>query len=333
VTAIALVGLGEIGLGAHLPALRRHSDVRVVALVDPSPARRASAHDQAGGDVPVLQDVEQLQDIADLDAVVLATPPWVTAPLAARLIGSGLYVLAEKPVAPTVLAAAVLEQLGQAGRNRLQVGLTYRHDPALARLREWIRQGVLGSRVIVRAHIYDELRNPEDPDHARRIETTLEYGSPVVHEGAHVFDWLSFLLDGQPQLHDAWSATTRPGLASPNLVGTRLRYPDGTQVLAEFGWLTESQPPGQISVLGERAMAVLKLDTFELELRGRSRTQTVTYPGDRTRRCFDLQLQRFVELARGQRTEPEPDLDDAMTVLRLSERVAEAAEADSARTL
>lgn len=39
----ALVGLGDIGLGAHLPALLRHPEVELVALADPAQERREQA--------------------------------------------------------------------------------------------------------------------------------------------------------------------------------------------------------------------------------------------------------------------------------------------------
>ena len=106
---VALVGLGDIGLGAHLPALRRHPDVDVAAVVDPV-AERALATG--------LESVDLADVLAsDLTAVVLATPPWVTPDLAVRCLQAGKYVLAEKPVATSVAAAAAYDVLTAAGRT------------------------------------------------------------------------------------------------------------------------------------------------------------------------------------------------------------------------
>ena len=41
--SVALVGLGDIGVGAHLPALLRHPEIEVAALVDPEPGRVTAA--------------------------------------------------------------------------------------------------------------------------------------------------------------------------------------------------------------------------------------------------------------------------------------------------
>lgn len=313
---VALVGLGEIGRSAHLPALLRRGDVALVAAVEPDPRQRERAELPAG--VPVLDRLDQ----AAADAVVLATPPWVTPDLAIAAARSGKYVLAEKPVATSVAAAGGYAALSAAERARIQVGLTYRHDPAMVALRDRIAAGELGAHLLVRAHVYDEQRTA-DAAHSALIERTLEHGNPVLHEGAHVFDWLRFLLGADPVLQDAWSLRTRPGLAAPNLVGARLAY-GKAHVLAEFGWLVDALPRCELSVLGDRGHAVLDGRTFALTVTTAAGEQTFDPTPDRATRCFDLQLDRFVALATGA-AGPDPDLDDGLRALAVSEQVATAA--------
>ncbi|MGZ0147027.1 Gfo/Idh/MocA family protein [Kribbella sp. WER1] len=316
---VALAGLGDIGLTAHLPALLRHAAVEVARVVDPSPERRSLAARM----VPAGTSVEAELDTDGIDGVVLATPPWVTPGLAVRYAEAGLFVLAEKPVATSVEAARVYEQLDDEQRARVQIGLTYRHDPAIQQLKEWIDDGTLGTPVLVRAHIYDEPYDPANTDHTRLIATTLEHGSPVVHEGAHLFDWLSHLLGGQPEsLDDAWSVQTRPGLPAPNVVGARLGYPGGHRALVEFGWFTAALPRCELTFLGDRGLATLDGFTFDLRLSTAAGDREVRFPGDRTTRCFDLQVQRFVELYDGTRKAGVPSLDDGIAALHTAQCVA-----------
>lgn len=299
---VALAGLGDIGLGAHLPALRANPAVDVVALVDPVAAQATA------------KDLDEVLD--DVDAVVLATPPWVTPHLAVQALRRGRYVLAEKPLATSMAEAAIYDRLTGEERRRLQAGLTYRHDPAIERLRGWIATGALGSPLLVRAHIYDEAR--DRPDHLKRLTTTLEHGTPLVHEGAHVFDWLAHLLGGDPEVEDAWSLRTDPAYPAANLTGARLAYPGGHVALVEFGWLTRTLPRCELSFLGPDGHALLDGFTFRLSRGG----EVVDFPGERGARSFARQLDRFVELATGQRHEPEPGLDDALKALELGERIA-----------
>lgn len=309
---VALVGLGAIGSEAHLPALLRTDALRLVAVADSDPGRLAAVTLPDG--VARQDSLDAVLTDPDISAVVLATPPWATPGLVVSAARAGRYVLAEKPVATDPEAARAYDELSPDERARIQVGLTYRHDPAMQQLRALIADGVLGDPVLVRAHIYDETRTA-DTGHSALIERTLRHGSPVIHEGAHVLDWLAFLLDDQPVIEDAWSLRTRPELAADNLVGARLSF--GTAVvLAEFGWLTDALPRVELTVTGDRGTAVLDGRTFDLVITTAAGTETIRFEGDRVARCFDLQLERFAALTAG--AAAEPSLADGLAALRWS---------------
>jgi predicted dehydrogenase len=319
---VALVGLGDIGTTAHLPALLDNPDVTVAAVADPDQKRRAGALDL----VPAANAYESLDEVlADesIVAVVLATPPWVTTSLTVQALQAGRYVLAEKPIASSVAAAGPLGAISPPLRSRLQVGLTYRHDPALEQLRSWIVERRLGHRLLCRAHIYDEQRNRADSAHTARILGDLQHGSPVMHEGSHVFDWLSYLFGGPPtSVDDAWALRTDPAASVPNINGARLTYPGGTTAVTEFGWWTDRLPPCELSILGDRGYAVLDGGTFALTLQTAAGTEHVDFPGDRMTRCFTRQLGRFVELITGRIEQGMPGFDEGLASLLVSEQVA-----------
>ncbi|MEJ3658096.1 Gfo/Idh/MocA family oxidoreductase [Actinomycetes bacterium KLBMP 9759] len=315
---IVLVGLGEIGRTAHLPAILRSGDVTLRAVVEPDPAQIARAELPPGIDVHA--ELADVLDRPDVDGVVLATPPWVTPGLAVAAAQRGRFALAEKPVATSVAAAAAYDVLTPAERARIQVGLTYRHDPAMIALHDVIAAGDLGGMLLVRAHVYDEQRT-SDAAHTALIERTLHHGSPVVHEGAHVFDWLRYLLGAEPQLRDAWSLRTRERLGAPNIVGARLRY-GAAEALVEFGWLVDVLPRTELSVLGDRGLAVLDGRTFALTVATGDDRMVIDPLPDRATRCFDRQLARFVALGGG--AVAEPDLDDGLRALAVSELVGRA---------
>lgn len=322
---VALVGLGAIGAGAHLPALLRTDRLQLVAVADASAERReATVVELQGvgqGDVQILDDLDQVIT-AGVDGVVLATPPWVTPELSVRAAQAGIAVLAEKPVAPSIEDADRYRVLDAEQRNRIQVGLTYRHDPALDELRSLIKNGALGRPLLVRAAIYDE---PADgnPAHDHLITETLKHGSPVIHEGAHVFDWLTSLFGGPGEIEDAWATATRPGLAAPNLIGGRLAYP-GATVLVEFGWYTPTLPRCELSFVGDGGMARLDGRTFDLAVRLADQEPMVYhFEPDRAIRCFDRQLVRFADLLAG--GPAEPSLDDGIAALVTSQRLQQLA--------
>ncbi|NYI71076.1 putative dehydrogenase [Naumannella cuiyingiana] len=327
---IALVGLGQIARAAHLPAVARNPAVELVAVVEPEPtvsaavAAEQSAARPDGRPVEAYRSLDEALARDDVAGVVLATPPWVTPALVVAAARSGRFVLAEKPVATSVAEAAAYDELTPSEVRRVQIGLTYRHDPAMQRLREVITSGLLGDRLLVRAHIYDEERT-RDRAHTALIERTLRHGSPAVHEGSHVFDWLSYLLDADPILHDAWSHPTRDGLGAPNLIGGRLDY-GGVPALVEFGWLTDALPATSLTVIGDHGLASLDGATFALTVTTAAGSEQYAPTGDRVARCFDRQLARFVELATGVTDQPQPGLAEGRRALTISHQLALLAE-------
>jgi predicted dehydrogenase len=317
---IALVGLGDIAVRAHLPTILRQPRAELVALVEPEPGRREAAAGLVPG-VPAHAELEAVLDGAD--AVVLATPAWVTPGLARAALAAGLYVLAEKPLAPTLAEQLDFRSVPGAA-ERLQIGLTYRHHPAIARLREIVSSGRLGGPLYVQSSLADERADPEgEPEHYARRVRTLEHGPPVVFDGIHRCDQLNLVLGEAPLEVRGWSLRTRPELASPNVNGAVLHYGNGTIVRLEVIWLVPSLPPSQFVVTGPRGRVVVDPPTFALAAEIDGRTEELPAPGDKTRVCFELQLERFLDACTSG-TPPSPGLEDAIAASSLTERIAAA---------
>lgn len=318
---IALVGAGDIGRTAHLPALLAHPAVELAAVVDPDPAARALV-DAPG--VPVLADLGAVEADDSIAAWVVATPPWITPALTRRGLEHGRFVLAEKPIATSSAAAeAELGTLDRERLARLQVGFTYRHDPAIERLRDLIAEGALGGPLLVRVAVFDEVADPADAEHAARIRATLAHGLPVVHDGAHVADWLRVLLGpAEPEVEHAWSLRTDPELPDDNLCGASLRHPDGHRILVEVGWLLPAAVPSLLTVRGPGGCAEIDVASLRLHVAdGRTVTEHAG-TGDRTTRCFARQLDRFTAFCRGE-AHGVPTFEDGLASLVLTERMAE----------
>jgi myo-inositol 2-dehydrogenase / D-chiro-inositol 1-dehydrogenase len=319
---IALVGLGEIAIRAHLPALLRERRAELAAVVEVDPTRLASA----SALVPDVRATASFEDILDdptVDAVVLATPAWVTPGLIRAALAAGKYVLAEKPLAPTLAEQIELREL-PGTRDRLQIGLTYRHHPAVDRLRELVAANALGRPLFLQVSVCDERADPiGQPERYARLQRTLEHGPPVVFDGIHACDRLNLVLGETPVDVTGWGLTSSPDYASPNVNGAVLTYADGSVVRLEVVWLYPSLPPSQFVVTGPRGRAVLDPPTFELRTEIGGQSDVLLAPGDKTECCFALQLERFVT-ACSERTRPVPGIEAALAASALAERIATA---------
>jgi predicted dehydrogenase len=314
---IALVGAGDIGTGAHLPALMRDPGVELAAVVEPDAERRAAAGPLAPG-VPLYADVDRVLADAAVEAVVLATPAWATVELARSALEAGKYVLAEKPLAPTLEEQLRLRGLPE----RLQIGLAYRHHPAIERLRDVVASGALGSPLYIQSTLADERADPAgDPEHYAKRLNALEHAPPIVLDGIHRCDQLNLILGEAPVDVHAWAVTTSTDFASPNVNGAVLRYAGGAVVRLEVIWLVPSLPPSQFVVTGPRGRAVLDPPTFALEVEVEGRREELSPDGEKVEVCFALQLERFVAACRDG-SPPVPGLQEALAASELCERIA-----------
>lgn len=318
---IGLIGLGEIAVRAHLPALDRNPRTTLVAAADSDPERLNAVP----AEVRATTNAASVITDAQVDAVVIATPPSATASLVRDALAAGKYVLAEKPLGLSVAETAEVRDAPGAS-ERLQIGLTYRHHPAVDRLRELIRAGALGRPVFIQAAICDEPAEPEhNPrSHARRLRS-LGLIPPVVSDGIHACDRLNYLLGEAPVAVTGWSLRTDDSYATANVNGGVLTYADGTVARLEVVWLTPVLPPSQFVVTGPNGMATLDPPTFGLTVELADGTREVLEPpGDKSEVCFALQLERFVEACLTSRP-PRPGVEEAIASLALAERIAQAA--------
>ncbi len=319
---IGLVGLGDIAVRAHLPALAANPDVALVAVADLD-AERVAAFAPAGA--RATTEPETVLADPSIDAVVLATPPHATTGLVQAALAAGKYVLAEKPIALSMAEAALVRELPGAA-ERLQIGLTYRHHPAVDRLQELIAAGMLGRPLLIQASICDERFDPDgDPRaHARRLRS-LELVPPIISDGVHACDRLNLILGEEPVDVTGWSLRTDPGFATANVNGGILTYADGSTARLEVVWLTPVLPRSEFVVTGPLGCATLDPPSFRLTVElADGGTEVLEPPGEKTEVCFALQLERFVGHCRAG-TPPVPGLVEALASLELAERIATAA--------
>ena len=318
---IGLIGLGDIAVCAHVPAIEREPGAELVVAADPDPSKLDAI--AVKGVRTTVDPAVVLQD-PKVDAVVLATPAAATAGLARDAVRSGKWVLAEKPLATSSEEAAELRDVPGV-EERLQIGLTYRHHPAVDRLRNLVAEGALGRPLYVQASICDEPATPDsDPRAFARRLRSLEQMPPIVSDGVHACDRILYVLGAQPIEVTGWGVRTDPAYAPANINGGTLRFADGSFARLEVVWLTPVLPTSEFVITGPHGKATLDPPTFGLTIELDATTETVPPPGDKMSVCFRLQLATFVDAVRTGRR-PMPGLPEALASLDLAERVAKAA--------
>lgn len=108
---IGLLGTGPWAEATHAPALSGHRELTFVGVWGRRPDAARALSDRYG--TRAYEDVDAL--LADVDAVAVALPPAVQAPLAVRAAQANCHLLLDKPLAANVPEArAVVEAAEQA---------------------------------------------------------------------------------------------------------------------------------------------------------------------------------------------------------------------------
>jgi predicted dehydrogenase len=186
-----------VGLGARaqywLRVIAMSSDAEVVGLVDPQEAARERAQGKFPG-VPTAAELTEMITRVDADAVLLASPPGGREQQIAAAIGAKLAILAEKPLADSVAAAARYVADAESAGVPLMVGLNFRYLPVTqATLRLFAEQ--VGTPEFAR-FTYERWRDGRLP-HLNKYP--LSMAQPMLWEQSiHHFDLMRYVYRSEP---------------------------------------------------------------------------------------------------------------------------------------
>lgn len=230
-----LLGTGPWALRTHGPALAAHKDVELTGVWG---RRSEAARELADGlGTRTYDDVDAL--LTDCDAVAVALPPDVQAPLAVRAAEAGCHLLLDKPVATTPGAARQVSEAVDAAGVASVVFFTLRFSEPTA---AWIEEqaatgGWLTGRADWLSPVFGGADSPYTASPWRREKGALW------DVGPHA---LSVLL---PVLGDvAELESVRAGRGTGDTVHMILRHAEGASSTCT---LSHSVPPAAAGVTAE----------------------------------------------------------------------------------
>jgi len=325
-TSITLkeVKIAQIGLGAWGKNLLRNfmaqPAARVVIVCDESPeALEAAARSYPG--VEAVQDPFAVFSRADVDAVVIATPPASHFKLAMAAVEAGKDVFVEKPL---VLSSAdgtrLVARADELGRV-LMVGHIMVHHPASLKLKEYIDSGELG-------RIYYVYATRVNLGKVRDIENAMWSFAP------HDISLIVFLLGKRPvKVSAVGQAYLQKGIQDVAFV--TLQFPDDTLGHIHTSWL-DPHKDRNLTVVGSKKMVLFddtrateKIKVYDKGVDARQdyatygeylslRTGDIVIPNVPTSEPLSLECRHFLEAVQS-RTRPRSDGRSGLEVLRILE--------------
>jgi predicted dehydrogenase len=243
---IAVIGVGRWGVHL-LRNLLEHPQVKIAAVIDPNPERLAAVKRQYNLNQSVMLATEwqAIQEVADLKAVVIATPASTHYRLITDALNWGYHVLAEKPLTLNPTECWEVCRLAQQQQLQLMVDHTYLFHPAVQRGQAVVQAGILGDLLYgyaTRTHL-----GPVRQD----VDALWDL---AIHDIAIFNFWLNEIPSSVQATGKVWLQQDESTRLA-DLVWVTLNYPSGFQAYIHLCWLN-SDKQRRLGVVGSRGSLI-----------------------------------------------------------------------------
>lgn len=190
---VALVGCGTISYN-HLTALSKLENVNVIALCDIKPEKAEARRDEFKLDCKIYTDYYEMLECESLDAVHVATPHYLHAPMTIAALKKDIYVCLEKPMCISREEIAALLEAEKNSRASVTVSFQTRYNKA-----NMIAKKIADEDGIVSAYCSNfwQRTNEYYTESGWRGAYATEGGGVMINQAIHNIDHLIGLL-GKP---------------------------------------------------------------------------------------------------------------------------------------
>ena len=272
---VGLIGGGGIAT-FHITGYREHADtITIGAVADAVPATAEARGAELG--VPAFTDYREMLERADIDAVDICLPHHLHRDAIVAAARAGKHVLCEKPLCLTPEEAADVESAVREAGVTLMCAHNQLFMPAVAKAKELIDDGALGTVYEVRTT--DSFRNEFDPSNMGwRAHASTSGGGELIDTGYHPSYLLMHLAGGVPVSATAMLSTHRLGLMEgEDSAQCLFRFDNGAVGQLVTSWAYEpAAGTERFSVVGELGSLTSDGTTLRWDLHDTSGAPTVS---------------------------------------------------------
>lgn len=272
---VGLIGGGGIA-SAHIAGYAQHPDtIRVAAVADAFAATAEERGAELG--VPFFTDYLAMLDQADIDAVDICLPHHLHRDAIVAAAQAGKHVLCEKPLCLSPDEAADVQRAVSASGITLMCAHNQLFMPAVARAKELIDGGALGTVYEVRTT--DSFRNEFDPSNMGwRAHASTSGGGELIDTGYHPSYLLMHLAGGVPVQATAMLSTHRlTFMEGEDSAQALFRFDNGAVGQLVTSWAYDpAAGTERFSVVGEHGALTSDGTTLRWDLRDGT-SESVTF--------------------------------------------------------
>lgn len=189
---VAVIGCGWAGT-RHAQAFAR-CGVEVRWAVDVDLGRAAKLAALLDGAPRTSADYGPAFDDVDVDAVDICLPHNLHAPVAVEAAQAGKHVLCEKPIAATLEGADRMIEAAERAGVVLAIAENVRFSPVYRKVRDLLREGVIGQPALIQITRQAYLRESFLRDRPWFLDAEAAAGGIMMSGGVHDFETMRMLI-------------------------------------------------------------------------------------------------------------------------------------------
>lgn len=275
---VGFIGTGSRGSGLA-NTLKNIPGAEIVACCDIIPEHLQNGLAEASKGAKGYSDYRKLLEDKTIQAVVIATPHYLHAPMAIDALDAGKHVYLEKSLAFSFQQTAAIVKKVEASPLVFQVGYQYRYYPLYHRVKEVIGKGWLGKITHFESQ-YNRNSNWRVPVKDPAMERALNWrmyrqycGGPLSELCAHQIDMVNYLTGAHPVKVVGLGGVNywKDGRDTYDNVHAIYEYPGGVKS-AVYSVLSNAYDGYSIRVFGDKATveiqrekALIYAETFDHE--------------------------------------------------------------------
>lgn len=272
---VAVVGAGIYGIN-HINAHMANQNAELVAVCDLNAELRKKIEAEFG--VKTYEDVNEMLENEEIDAVSVATPDCYHKEPALAAIRHGKHVLIEKPLATTLEDARAIIDAAKEAKVRVAVDYHKRWDPASIQVKNELAKESTGE--VIRGYMSMD----DVIDVPTKWFSWSENSSPVHFLGTHCYDLIRWYMGCEvTEVYAVGSKKYLPslGVDTYDSIQAFLTFENGCNWTVENAWVLPSgfakNNDGRTQIITENTMIRVDSQNRGIEIYDQNKGRTPNY--------------------------------------------------------
>jgi UDP-N-acetyl-2-amino-2-deoxyglucuronate dehydrogenase len=269
-----LVGVGDRG-AYWATALKTHPDVDLVGICEIRPDILKKAAFLTRVQVATEQYEELLK--LKLDAVVIATPHYLHAPMTIAAAENNINVICEKPMAITCKECDDIIRSVRQNDVKLAIGFQHRFDSNYIKIKQAIDQNLLGNVFQINCIVHwwrDEMYYETSPEHWKGRWVT-EGGGTLINQSVHFIDIFQWLGGPINDIQASATISEHEFQETEDNVNAIVNFKNGAMGIIQSGIIYEHNRGEDLGVYGTKGSMIWEHNKLHDSLGGKAKRNPI----------------------------------------------------------